>query len=79
MHTIAEYGSYQYAQERNAASDASGTAGKESSEQPLKQNDHALDATRYALHTHLRQARAADAYLAAMQRRLDGQGTAGEG
>jgi hypothetical protein len=78
-HTIAEYGSYQYALGRSAASGASGTAGKEPSEQPLKQNDHALDATRYALHTHLRQARAADAYLAGMQRRLGGRGTAAEG
>jgi len=45
VNTIAEYGSYQYAtkeaDQRNA------------DEKPLKQNDHALDATRYALHTAL--------------------------
>ncbi|MBF6588949.1 MAG: hypothetical protein IVW57_00275 [Ktedonobacterales bacterium] len=49
VHTIAEYGSYQYAttegQERNP------------DEKPLKQNDHAMDATRYALHTELARTR----------------------
>ena len=43
VQTIAEYGSYQYvtteANERNP------------DEKPLKQNDHAMDATRYCLHT----------------------------
>ena len=45
IQTIAEYGGYQYAtaeaNERNP------------DEKPLKQNDHAMDASRYALHTAL--------------------------
>ena len=43
--TIAEYGSYQY-----ATAEASQ---RNPDEKPLKQNDHAMDATRYALHTAL--------------------------
>ncbi len=66
VHTIAEYGSYQYA--------TRASEGRDPSEQPLKQNDHALDATRYALHTALGRARATTAYLDAMQRR-GGEGT----
>ncbi len=61
VHTIAEYGSYQYA--------TRASEGRDPSEQPLKQNDHALDATRYALHTALGRARATTAYLDAMRRR----------
>jgi len=61
IYTIAEYGSYQYA--------TRASEGRDPSEQPLKQNDHALDATRYALHTALGRARATTAYLEAMQRR----------
>lgn len=63
VHTIAEYATYQY---------ATADAGKrDPSEQPVKQNDHALDATRYALHSALGVSRATDAYLAELQRRLD--------
>ncbi|HET8908032.1 MAG TPA: terminase family protein [Ktedonobacterales bacterium] len=61
VHTIAEYGSYQYA--------TRASEGRDPSEQPLKQNDHALDATRYALHTALGRSRATTAYLEAIQRR----------
>ncbi|HEX5548539.1 MAG TPA: phage terminase large subunit [Ktedonobacterales bacterium] len=61
VHTIAEYGSYQYA--------TRASEGRDPSEQPLKQNDHSLDATRYALHTALGRARATTAYLDAMRRR----------
>jgi hypothetical protein len=61
VHTIAEYGSYQYATAADGRHDPS--------EQPLKQNDHALDATRYALHTALGSSRATSAYLADLQRR----------
>ena len=43
VHTIAEYGSYQYPTAERA--------GRDPDEQPLKPNDHALDATRYSLHT----------------------------
>ena len=48
-----------------------GAPGAAVSELPLKQNDHAMDATRYALHTFLSQTRAADAYLATIQRRVE--------
>jgi len=64
VHTIAEYGSYQYA--------TRASEGRDPSEQPLKQNDHSLDASRYALHTALGRARATAAYLDAMRRR-DGE------
>jgi hypothetical protein len=60
-HTIAEYGAYHYA-------DAAPGGRRDPSEQPLKQNDHALDASRYALHSELGQARQADAYLDRMAR-----------
>ena len=77
VHTIAEYGSYQY-QPSAPISPGGGASGgsadriseRSPSEQPLKQNDHALDATRYALHTHLSQARATNAYLDALMRRV---------
>jgi hypothetical protein len=36
----------------------------------LKQADHAMDATRYALHGELGEAAKTEAYLAAMQRRV---------
>lgn len=62
VHTIAEYGSYAY-----ATADASR---RDPSEQPLKQNDHALDATRYALHSALGRARNTDAYLANLHQRI---------
>jgi hypothetical protein len=65
VHTIAEYGSYQYATRAGE--------GRDPSEQPLKQNDHALDATRYALFTALGRARATTAYLEAMRRRGGGE------
>ncbi|HKV83737.1 MAG TPA: terminase family protein [Ktedonobacterales bacterium] len=61
VHTIAEYGSYQYASRDGDQRDPS--------EQPIKQNDHALDATRYALHTALSQRRGVNAYLGRMRRR----------
>ena len=36
-------------------------------EHPLKQGDHALDATRYALHTELSRSGRTEAYLAELQ------------
>jgi hypothetical protein len=64
VHTIAEYGSYQY-----ATAEGQGAGGqRDASELPLKQNDHAVDATRYALHTALGRSRATRAYLAHMDR-----------
>ncbi|WIG60636.1 MAG: hypothetical protein OJF49_003384 [Ktedonobacterales bacterium] len=65
VNTITEYGSYQYT---SLQSDQ-----RDSSELPLKRNDHALDATRYALHTALGQSRATTAYLDTLQRRVDRQ------
>lgn len=68
VNTITEYGSYQYPVTGDGSMpDHSQRPG--AGEVPLKRNDHSLDATRYALHTHLTQSRAADAYLAALRRR----------
>jgi hypothetical protein len=39
-------------------------------DEPVKLADHAMDATRYALHGELGEAARTEAYLAAMQRRL---------
>jgi hypothetical protein len=39
-------------------------------DEPVKLADHAMDATRYALHGELGAAAKTEAYLAAMQRRL---------
>ena len=68
VHTITEYGSYQYpsAGDGSARDDAERPG---AAEVPLKRNDHALDATRYALHTHLSHSRAAEAYLDRLRRR----------
>jgi hypothetical protein len=41
-------------------------------DEPVKQADHAMDATRYALHGELGEAAKTEAYLAEMQRRLAG-------
>lgn len=62
-HTIAEYGGYQYASQAGDRRDPS--------EQPIKQNDHALDATRYALHTSLSQRRGVNTYLATLRRHTE--------
>ena len=67
VNTIAEYASYQYATAPDAP--AGQTVSRDPSEQPLKQHDHALDATRYALHTALGQSRATNAWLADMRKR----------
>ncbi|WIG60491.1 MAG: hypothetical protein OJF49_003239 [Ktedonobacterales bacterium] len=61
--TIAEYGTYAYATVDRAKRDAS--------EEPLKQSDHALDASRYALHGELAGAAKTEAYLASMRGRLE--------
>ncbi|HEX9058520.1 MAG TPA: phage terminase large subunit [Ktedonobacterales bacterium] len=61
--TITEYGVYQY------ATAASGK--RDPGEHPLKQTDHAMDATRYALHTELGGAGRAEAYLADLQGWMD--------
>jgi hypothetical protein len=59
VNTIAEYGAYQYEPAERAA-----RATRDPAEHPLKQHDHALDATRYALHTELGRAARTEAYLA---------------
>jgi hypothetical protein len=41
---------------------------REASEEPIKQNDHALDALRYLTHSELRQAPTTEAYLAELER-----------
>ncbi len=60
--TIAEYGAYAYATTDGDQRDAS--------ELPLKQADHAMDATRYALHGELTGWARTEAYLADMRRRM---------
>jgi hypothetical protein len=67
VNTIAEYGMYRYP----AAPE--GTALKPDPRgEPVKMADHAMDATRSALHGELGEAARTEAYLAAMQRRLAG-------
>lgn len=68
VHTIAEYGRYQYSPgEGDRAEGASSEPPElpELPELPLKQHDHALDATRYALHTALTRSRAREAAMEA--------------
>ena len=62
VNTIAEYGTYAYA--------TSDGRKRDPSEEPVKQSDHSLDATRYALHTELGGTAATEAYLAEMRRFL---------
>jgi|GEM_PF-565397 hypothetical protein len=78
VHTIAEFGTYQYPSTDSLHATGNGSAsgtplpqtgeglGVGVSELPLKQNDHAMDALRYALHTALgrQSSRATDTYLA---------------
>jgi phage terminase large subunit-like protein len=59
---IAEMGQYAYA----TASEKQ----RDPAEEPIKQNDHALDALRYLAHSELGQARTTDAYLAELERAL---------
>ncbi|HEY7835041.1 MAG TPA: hypothetical protein VIG30_15810 [Ktedonobacterales bacterium] len=64
--TIAGHGNYQYPPAEIAAFRAGHERGA-LSELPLKANDHLMDATRYALHMHFAQVRAAqqtDGWLA---------------
>jgi phage terminase large subunit-like protein len=62
VNTLAEYRQYQW---------ASAEGGRDSAEQPLKQYDDAMDATRYALHSERVRHRAADltnAWLSGLRR-----------
>jgi hypothetical protein len=75
VHTVAEYASSQYPPSDDPGTGAAGmrgtlglaglagTSGAEVSELPLKANDHALDAARYALHSARNPARDTEAYL----------------
>jgi phage terminase large subunit len=60
-HTIAEFGAYAYA----AAPEGSDIpTRRDAAEEPIKLNDHALDALRYALHSELTGIAKTEAYLA---------------
>ncbi|HEY7976384.1 MAG TPA: terminase large subunit [Ktedonobacterales bacterium] len=62
-HTIAEFGAYAYA----AAPEGSDIPTKRDvAEEPIKLNDHCLDALRYALHSELTGIAKTEAYLAAL-------------
>jgi hypothetical protein len=71
VHTITEFGSYQYATVPDGQRDQAGE--RAASEMPLKQHDHALDALRYALHSTLGRAQSTSAYLAGIARRATPQ------
>jgi hypothetical protein len=80
IQTIAEYQSYQYTSPTagpfppREGGRGLGHEGVRASELPVKANDHALDATRYALHSALGQRRRTSAYLHAMRRRPEDGG-----
>jgi hypothetical protein len=63
VNTLAEYAEYRYEPSEHA-----GSARRDPAERPLKRHDHALDATRYALHTELGRSARSEAYLARAQR-----------
>ncbi len=70
--TIAEFSTYQYAPSLSGPGDGpDGAPARPASEEPLKRNDHCMDALRYALHTALTEGRRADTYLANLQRMTD--------
>lgn len=77
VNTIAEYGTYAYATADRARRDPS--------EEPVKQSDHALDATRYALFAALAGEAKTEAYLATMRQYgmlgtdVQSRGSAGDG
>jgi hypothetical protein len=63
IHTIAEFGAYAYA----AQPEGSDIPDKrDTSEEPIKLNDHAMDALRYALHSELAGVAKTEAYLASL-------------
>ena len=72
VHTIAEFGAYAYAAAPGAGAGAEASPKRDPAEEPIKLNDHCLDALRYALHSELSRERAAsqtDQWLAELQRR----------
>jgi hypothetical protein len=72
VRTIAEYATYSYATAPGDPSSPAAPAGsgaRDPSEEPIKQNDHCLDATRYALHTAIARERRVAGYLADLARR----------
>jgi hypothetical protein len=64
-HTIAEFQSYAY-----ATADSASQSRRDGSEEPIKLNDHAMDALRYALFSELGSAGSTDAYIEEMARWL---------
>jgi hypothetical protein len=65
INTIAEYGMYRY-----PATPEGVTLKRDPRDELVKLADHAMDATRYALHGELGEAAKTEAYLAELQRRL---------
>jgi hypothetical protein len=72
LSTVAQDGVYGY-----PAVQEGSTLKRDPRDEPVKLADHAMDATRYALHGELGEAARTEAYLAAMQRRLKGMYTQG--
>ena len=68
VHTIAEFESYAYATSDGVSQ--SSQSRRDGSEEPIKLNDHAMDALRYALFSELGSAGSTDAYIEEMARWL---------
>lgn len=69
-HTIAEYGAYAYA---SAPEGSETPLRRDASEEPIKLNDHTMDATRYALHSELAGIAKTEAYLASLVAQASGR------
>jgi Terminase large subunit, T4likevirus-type, N-terminal len=63
VHTLAEYASYQYDSAPPSVGRTGAVTAPHLPEQPLKANDHVMDATRYALHSALGRAHRARTWL----------------
>jgi hypothetical protein len=69
---LAKCATYSYATAPGEPSSPAAPDGaRDPSEESIKQNDHCLDATRYALHTALARERRVAGYLADLARRAD--------
>lgn len=67
VHTLSEFHTYAYA----SLPDGSAASARPAAEEPIKQNDHALDALRYALHTAVSRQRRYAHQLDTLRQRLD--------
>ncbi|HEV2236398.1 MAG TPA: hypothetical protein VGR57_07015, partial [Ktedonobacterales bacterium] len=74
VNTLAEYGMYRYPTVMDGQE-----VRRDPREEPIKLSDHALDATRYALHGELGGAGRTDAYLSGMGQWLKGPGAKASG